>query len=136
MAYFKSVEQLNNVMGGFYHRLAEDPGIREKLLASKLIIKFNYEEPKSSITVDCSDTEPKVLLNDTSVKPEVEMSMKADVAHQFWYGKINLVAALTMRKIVAKGPIPKILKLLPVIKPAYGLYPVYLKEKGFDDLIL
>ncbi len=136
MAYFKSVEHLNEVIGGFYHRLAEDPEIRGKLLTSKLIIKFNYEDPKTSITVDCSGAEPKVLLADDTVKAEVEMSMKADVAHQFWYGKVNLVAALTMRKIVAKGPIPKILKLLPVIKPAYVLYPVYLNEKGFSDLLL
>ena len=47
-----------------------------------------------------------------------------------------MIASLTRREMVAKGPIPKILKLLPVIKPAYQLYPEYLKSKGLEDLIL
>ncbi|MDX1386052.1 MAG: hypothetical protein R3257_00575, partial [bacterium] len=64
------------------------------------------------------------------------MTMKADVAHRFWFGKVNLIAALTRREMVAKGPIPKILKLLPAIKPAYSLYPEYLKEKGCENLLI
>ena len=48
--------------------------------------------------------------------PDVEMTMKADIAHQFWHGKINLMAALARRQIIAKGPIPKILKLLPAVE--------------------
>jgi hypothetical protein len=38
--------------------------------------------------------------------------------------------------MVARGPIPKILKLLPVIKPAYDLYPKYLLEKGFASYLI
>ena len=53
----------------------------------------------------------EVTFNDNDKKPEVEMSMKADVAHKFWFGKVNLVAALARRQMIAKGPVPKILKL-------------------------
>jgi hypothetical protein len=52
------------------------------------------------------------------------------VAHRFWLGNVNLVIALARREMVAKGPIPKILKLLPIIKPAYVLYPQYLPWKA------
>ena len=48
----------------------------------------------------------------------------------------NLVIALARREMVAKGPIPKILKLLPVIKPAYELYPKYLSEKGLQQYFI
>jgi hypothetical protein len=58
--------------------------------------------------------------------------MKADTAHKFWRGDVNLVTALARREITAKGPIPKILKLLPIIKPAYALYPQYLEKIGFS----
>jgi hypothetical protein len=58
--------------------------------------------------------------------------MKADVAHKFWFGKVNLVAALARRQMIAKGPVPKILKLLPAIKPSYAIYPKYLEE-GFKE---
>ena len=60
--------------------------------------------------------------------------MKAETAHQFWLGKVNLVAALTRGTIVAKGPVPAIMKLLPVITPAYKIYPQVLKEKGLEQL--
>jgi hypothetical protein len=64
------------------------------------------------------------------------MSMKADVAHAFWHGKVNLVSALAKKDIVATGPIPKILKLLPAVQPLYKVYPALLKEKGYGNLIL
>jgi hypothetical protein len=61
--------------------------------------------------------------------------MKADVAHEFWLGNVNLMVALTRKQIVAKGPIPKIMKLLPVIKPAYAKYQALLKDRGLEDMI-
>jgi len=63
------------------------------------------------------------------------MTMKADVAHRFWLGRVNLLTAITRRQIVAKGPIPKILKLLPAIQPAYQKYAEYLHEIGRPDLV-
>ena len=64
------------------------------------------------------------------------MSMKADIAHQFWHGKINLMTALARRQMIAKGPIPKILKLLPAVEPMYEMYPRLLREMGRADLVL
>lgn len=76
----------------------------------------------------------RVILGPTDIKPEIYMTMKADIAHEFWLGKVNLLAALSRRQIVAKGPIPKALKLLPAIKPAYSLYAEFLAERGRTDL--
>ncbi len=67
--------------------------------------------------------------------PTVDMSMSSDTAHQFWLGKVNLVAALTRGTMTAKGPIPAIMKLLPAITPAYKRYPEILREKGLESLI-
>ena len=64
------------------------------------------------------------------------MTMKADVSHAFWHGRVNLVAALAKKQIIATGPIPKILKLLPAIQPLYHTYPAMLNEKGFGALVL
>jgi hypothetical protein len=46
---------------------------------------------------------------------------------------VNLMAALTRKQMVAKGPIPKILKLLPAIKPSYAMYPKYLDDNGYGE---
>lgn len=130
MPTFNSSDQLKVILGGFFKNLADDETIGKKLLDSNLILKFNYREPDASITIDLSGDKAVFLFDDSTVKPDVEMSMKADTAHQFWLGKVNLPIALARRAITAKGPIPKILKLLPIIKPAYKLYPDYIKEKG------
>jgi hypothetical protein len=130
MSTFQSSEQLKTILGGFFENLASDPQIGPMLLKSKLIIKFNYREPDASITIDLKGDRAVFTFDDNEKKPIVEMGMKADTAHKFWMGNVNLVIALARREITAKGPIPSILKLLPIIKPAYKLYPDYIKNKG------
>ncbi len=132
MAFFESSERLQEVLGGFFQFLLTQQEMAHKLLASKMVIKFNYTDPALSITIDLTGPQGLISFNDVAKKAEVEMSMKADVAHRFWLGNVNLVIALARREMVAKGPIPKILKLLPIIKPAYALYPKYLAEKGLN----
>ncbi|MBI2067297.1 MAG: SCP2 sterol-binding domain-containing protein [Deltaproteobacteria bacterium] len=136
MPTFENSDKLQQVLGGFFQFILADPGMGPRLKESRLILKFNYMEPDLSITVDLSRQDPEISFNDSTKSPDVEMRMKADVAHRFWFGKVNLMIALARREMVAKGPIPKILRLLPAIKPAYDLYPKYLREKGFSAYCL
>ncbi len=136
MPTFESSERLKEILGGFFEYLTADEMMRKKLLDSKMILKFSYAEPPLAITIDLTGDSPVFTYDDAAKKAEVEMSMKADTAHRFWFGKVNLVVALARREMVAKGPIPKILKLLPIIKPAYNMYPKYLQEKGFASYLI
>ncbi len=133
MGLFESSEKFEEVLGGFFRELAENKQIADKLLKSKLIIRFSYTDPDLIIVVDCSGDKLDVRPHDTETKATVEMSMTADVAHKFWFGKVNLTKALTRKEMVAKGPIPKILKLLPAIKPSYAMYPKYLEDNGYSQ---
>lgn len=133
MGLFESSEKFEEVLGGFFRHLADTPSIADKLLASKLIIRFSYTDPDVVLLVDCSGDKLDIRPGDTETKAEVDMSMSADIAHRFWFGKVNLMAALTRKQMVAKGPIPKILKLLPAIRPSYAMYPKYLDENGYSQ---
>ena len=141
MATFKDADHLYECIGGLFDIMGQDEGIGKKLKASNLIIRFSYSEPESQITVNCRDEPEKEgyyvawFRGDGGLTPEVEMSMKADVAHKFWLGKVNLLAAITRRQIVAKGPIPKVLKLLPIIKPGYALYKAHLEKLGYGSMV-
>lgn len=128
MAAFQDTKHLYQVIGGFFEHLAEDPNIGGKLLKSNLKIRFHYQNPDGCIYIDLSGDKAQILPGDVEQKADVEMTMKADTAHKFWQGNVNLVMALTRREITAKGPIPKILKLLPIIKPSYKMYPPYLES--------
>jgi hypothetical protein len=143
MAVFKDSEELQTCMGQLYDEAKRDSRIAPKIKTSNLVIQFRYEEPHATVTINAAAAPTQqgayfdVLWgDDTGLKPDVEMSMKADVAHQFWHGKINLIAALARRQIIAKGPIPKILKLLPAVEPMYEMYPNILHKIGRDELIV
>ena len=133
MGLFESSEKYEEMLGGFFRLLADTPAVADKLLASKLIIRFSYSDPDVVLLIDCSGDKLEIRAGDTDTKATVDMSMSSDIAHKFWFGKVNLMAALTRKQMVAKGPIPKILKLLPAIKPSYAMYPKYLDENGYGE---
>ena len=133
MGLFKDSETFEKMLAGFFRLMADTPVISDKLIASKLIVRFRYSDPDVVIVVDCSGDSVDVRPGDRETKEIVDMSMSADIAHKFWFGKVNLMAALTRKQMIAKGPIPKILKLLPAIKPSYAMYPKYLEENGYAE---
>lgn len=133
MAVFESSEKMDEVLGGFFKLMGDTPAIADKILASKLIIRFNYSDPDLVLVIDASGDKIDVRSGDMETKETVDMKMSSDIAHKFWFGKVNLTMALTRRQMVAKGPVPKILKLLPAIKPSYAMYPKYLEENGYGQ---
>jgi hypothetical protein len=142
MPIFRDSQQFYECVGELMDRAKRDPQIGPKIAKSGIIIQFVYTDPEAMTTINARDkpTQPgsyvDVIHGPCSLKPDVKMSMKADVSHAFWHGKVNLLAALSKKEIVAEGPIPKILKLLPTVQPLYKTYPVLLKEKGYSALVL
>ena len=131
MAYFANSDEINKVMELLWNRIKADPDMSKKIIDTKLVVQFKYRDPEGLLTIDCSDGQQMhIIVGDTKVKPVIEMSMKADMAHEFWLGKVNVPMAIMSGKIVSKGPTPKALSLLPAIKPAYNFYPQVLQEAG------
>jgi hypothetical protein len=58
------------------------------------------------------------------------MTLSGDTSHKFWLKQISMPIALAKGLIKAKGPMPKILKLLPILTPAYAAYPAWAKSQG------
>jgi SCP-2 sterol transfer family protein len=133
MPVFESSEKFNEVLGGFFRLLADTPIIADKILASKMVIRYNYTDPDLVLVMDATGDKIEIRSGDMESKAIVDMKMSADIAHKFWFGKVNLTMALTRRQMIAKGPIPKILKLLPAVKPSYAMYPKYLDENGYGQ---
>lgn len=142
MGVFQSSEHFYACVGELMDRAKFDPQVGPKIAKSGIIIQFRYHDPEAVTTVNAKDKPVQpgayvdIIHGPTNLKPDVTMTMKADTAHAFWHGKVNLVSALARKEIVAVGPIPKILKLLPAVQPLYKTYPQLLKEKGYGALIL
>jgi len=144
MPYFQDAKECEDVMGGFFKVMFDRYKDKDELATriidalkdNGLVIKFAWKDPEITVTLNPTDDTFGVFINDDAMKPVTTFSLTADTAHEFWHGRIKLAKALTTKQIVAKGPIPKILKLLPIIEPLYGEYPKYLEEIGRSDLIL
>jgi hypothetical protein len=55
--------------------------------------------------------------------------MRADTADKFWRGKYNLAVGLAKGEVKAKGPVNKILKLVPLTKPLFPVYRELIAQK-------
>jgi alcohol dehydrogenase len=133
---FKDSEMLYSILVEFFEKLKAHPDLGPPLKKTNLCIQFIYKNPSGIITVDATGKELKNHKGVFDGKPEVTMTMNADFAHKFWLGKANLVTALTRRLVVAKGNVPKTIKLLPILNPAFNLYPKHLQEKGLSHLVV
>ncbi len=133
---FKDAKMLYEVLVAFYELLKNHPEIGPKLAQSNLCVQFRYKNPSAVITIDATGDDLKIIPGRFDGQPDVVLTMKADFAHAFWHGKANLVSALTRRQVTAKGNVPKIIKLLPILQPSYALYPKFLADKGLRHLVM
>ena len=136
MAYFKDDQEVYAYIGKLFEDLAVDPELAPKFRKADTIVQYQYRNPESQITVRLKEEgEPRVDLGRTDMDPEVVMSMEADTAHKFWLGKVNVTMALAKGQMKAKGPVAKILKLVPLVKPVFPRYQKMLEEEKRDDLL-
>jgi putative sterol carrier protein len=136
LAYFKDDKEVYDTIGKLFKELAEDEELAPKFRKANTIVQYDYREPESKITVRLQEDQPgDVDFGDTDMEPEVVMSMEADTAHRFWLGKVNVTVALARGQIKAKGPVAKILKLVPLTKPIFPRYKAQLEADGRGDLV-
>ena len=136
MAYFKDAQEVYDVIGKLFADLAEDEELAPKFRKANTIVRYDYRDPESTITVRLQEGQPgDVDCGPSDMEPEVTMSMEADTAHRFWLGKVNVTVALARGQIKARGPVAKILKLVPLTKPIFPRYKAQLEAQGRSDLI-
>ena len=136
MAYFKDDQEVYETIGKLFESLADDDELGPKFRKANTIVQYQYRNPESQITVKMLDGEDgQVDLGPTELEPEVVMTMEADTAHKFWLGKVNVTVALARGQMKAKGPVAKILKLVPLVKPVFPRYKAQLEAEGREDLV-
>ena len=135
MPYFETAQDVYDTIGKLFADLADNEELAPKFRKANTIVRYDYRDPESTITVRLKEDEPGTVdFGETEMEPEVVMSMDADTAHRFWLGQVNVTVALARGQIKAKGPVAKILKLVPLTKPVFPLYKAQLEKSGRSDL--
>jgi hypothetical protein len=130
VATFADAQQVYDTIGAFLEQITKDEDLRPKFVAADTSFHVVYSDPDCDMLVDCTIDPPVVTMAPGEVKSEIELAMAADDGHQFWLGNLNMALALAKNKVKVKGPISKIMKLLPAMRPAFPKYKAFIAERG------
>ncbi|MGW2291621.1 SCP2 sterol-binding domain-containing protein [Streptomyces phaeochromogenes] len=122
MSYFSSAEEVYKYLGGVFRVANDTDGVGGQLRAGDLVLRLDYSGPAASITVVLKEPAIQVIEGDSELTPDIRMSMSADNGNKFWRGEYNVAVGLAKGQVKAKGPVSKILKLIPLSKPVFPLY--------------
>jgi len=131
MATFANAQQVYDTIGLFLDQITKDPELGPKFVAADTSFLVQYSDPECSMLVDATVDPPVVTMNpDPAQETEISLAMAADDGHDFWLGNLNMALALAKGKVKVTGPISKIMKLLPAMRPAFPKYKAFLEERG------
>ncbi|MGH3584596.1 MAG: hypothetical protein ACRDUB_23615 [Mycobacterium sp.] len=129
MSFFKDAAELDEYIGGVFRDAGDHPESGPKLRAANIVMRVLYTDPSAEVTIAFRD-DYQVIAGPTELKPDITLLMRGDTADQFWRGDYNLAVGLAKGQVKAKGPVNKILKLVPLTKP---LFPMYREKVAKKD---
>ncbi|MFF4256575.1 SCP2 sterol-binding domain-containing protein [Streptomyces sp. NPDC001663] len=129
MSYFSSAEEIYKYLGGVFLVANDTDGVGDQLRAGNLVLRIDYSAPTASITVVLKEPAIEVIEGESDLTPDIRMSMSGDNGNKFWRGEYNVAVGLAKGQVKAKGPVSKILKLIPMTKPVFPLYRELVAEK-------
>lgn len=136
MPVFASEQDVYDQIGRLLEEMCEDPELAVQCQRADTVVRYRYRDPDAVITVDLRrDATPRVWCGECELEPEVTLTMAADTAHAFFLGEVNVTVAIARRQIVPSGPVAKILKLVPLVKPFFPRYRALLAGAERRDLV-
>jgi hypothetical protein len=141
MPYFKDEKDWLTVQRAFFDKATSDPEIGPQLRASKLVIRFVFRDPAGVVTIDCRGVAGEgrhfgVTFGESPQSPDITLTTSADLGHEFWLGKTNIVNALFSGKAQASGDVSLAMKFLPALPRIAAIYKQVLTALNRPDLIL
>jgi putative sterol carrier protein len=131
MGFFKDAAEVDEYIGGMFRDAANHPESGPKLKAANVVLRVMYSDPECVMTVVMKD-DYKVEFGESDTNPDITLLMRSDTADKFWRGEYNLAIGLAKGQVKAKGPVNKILKLVPLTKPLFPMYREKIAKKDAE----
>jgi putative sterol carrier protein len=129
MGYFADSTEVDKYIGGVFRAANDHEESGPKLRSANVFLKVFYTDPDTEMNIFMKEPAIEVSTGATEEKPDVTLLMKADTGDKFWRGEYNLAVGLAKGEVKAKGPVNKILKLVPLTKPLFPMYREIVAEK-------
>lgn len=135
MGLFRDADEVYAYIGRIFEEIVADSELGPGVQQADTIVQYRLSDPEARITAKIRQGQERRLdLGETGLEPEIVMTMDADTAHRFWLGQVSITMAMTRGEIKAKGPVAKILRLVPLVGPAFPRYLELLAESERPEL--
>jgi len=135
MAIFANETEVYDHLGRLVRDVVGDEELGRPFERAGGVVQYQLRRPDALITVRAVEGEERqVDLGETGLRPDVVLRMSADVAHRFWLGRVNPAVALAQGEIMARGPVSKVLEVVPLGEPVFDRYRAQLEATGNGDL--
>ena len=130
------------IYAALFDLLGKDSQIGLRLANAGLVIQFRLRDPDGIVTLNMRDKPMRrgmyldYILGECAIETDVVFENSSDFINRFLQGKVNIMRALTKGQTKARGKVGKVLKLMPLIKPIFEIYPRLLRERGWDHLLV
>jgi putative sterol carrier protein len=130
MPVFKSKQVSEALFGDLWTKMIKETEFGSKLKEEDMSILFVVHEPEFTMHVD--ENGPRFGEAAQAKTATVTMAMSGDTVHKYWMEQLNITKALASRQIKAKGPVDKVLQILPLMELGQKLYPDCCKKFGIQ----
>ncbi|MDX8150401.1 SCP2 sterol-binding domain-containing protein [Patulibacter brassicae] len=128
MPFFNDADEAYIYLGGVF-RKANETEVGPKLAAADIDLQVYYSDPEAKVLIKMHGESLEVVDGGENEDADVKLYMPADIGDKFWRGEYNLAVGLAKGQVKAKGPVNKILKLVPLTKPLFPMYRELVAEK-------
>jgi SCP-2 sterol transfer family protein len=131
MALFTDPQEVYGAFGRLLFDLVNDAEQMGRFQRTGNTVQWVLRRPDAMITVQTvPEVTPQIDLGPTRLRPDIVLTMDAEVAHAFFLGELNPTVALSRGQIKTRGPVAKVLELITLLRPAFDRYRAIVEAAG------
>ncbi len=131
MAVFTDSEQFYACTRAAFARMAQqDPGAEDIIARTGMILRLSVFDPPGQITLDGRRKPVQTIIGESTLRPDLEVSMSATTLHRILMGELSGLSALGAGLLKVRGSVLKVLTLGELFHRLQAVYPDILREQG------
>lgn len=135
MGTFADEAEVNRYLGDIFTVALGHDEVGPKVRDAGLALRINHTEPDATIHVDMANGVVTTGAEARGQEGDVALTMSSDDGHLFWMGELNFPLAMARGRIKADGAVTKLVKILPLSRPLFGIYREILEQDDRQDLL-
>jgi putative sterol carrier protein len=105
----------------------KDETFRNRVHESGLSVRILHTKPDCAFYIEGDNL---LFGADVPDSASITIKMSCDTAHALWLGKLMMPTAIATGKVRIRGKVAKVIEIVPILRPAFDLYPQIAADAG------